>query len=335
MRPSPAPLRIIFLALLFPVKVVLSFRQSGLPSLSNRSAASTCRRRPKTTNTHQETRLSSSSLLETPTPRNRRLRQPFTQVISDVDDTLKSSGGVNVGGIALGGIDVQYERSDFYPGVGEFMLEMSRYGLPEEDARCPAKIAILTARAEEFKAALEIKDESKLAVALRSAGEKAGVEGWGVGPVLYGSVAEWIVQDRKGLRKFTNFERLMQQDPTGMIFQYVYVGDVGELDQEAGETMLREYPEIVKGVFLHVVTDEAGVSPIVPPPKFINGRPLVFFRTYVGAAVDAVRLGMMGLDGLTSVIQAAKEKLSDVPETSDKWVDIRRDLARAEVLFQI
>ena len=40
-----------------------------------------------------------------------------------------------------------------------------------------------------------------------------------VGPVLYGSVAEWIAQDRKGLRKFTNFERLIEQDPTGTIFQ--------------------------------------------------------------------------------------------------------------------
>lgn len=143
----------------------------------------------------------------------------FTQVVSDVDDTLKSSGGVNVGGVALGGIDVQYERGDFYPGVGEFMLELSRYGLPQEALGYPAKIAILTARAEEFKAALEIKDESKLAVALRTAGEKAGIEGWGVGPVLYGSVAEWIAQDRKGLRKFTNFERLIEQDPTGTIFQ--------------------------------------------------------------------------------------------------------------------
>ena len=146
-------------------------------------------------------------------------RARFTQVVSDVDDTLKSSGGVNVGGVALGGIDVQYERGDFYPGVGEFMLELSRYGLPQEALGYPAKIAILTARAEEFKAALEIKDESKLAVALRTAGEKAGIEGWGVGPVLYGSVAEWIAQDRKGLRKFTNFERLIEQDPTGTIFQ--------------------------------------------------------------------------------------------------------------------
>jgi hypothetical protein len=258
----------------------------------------------------------------------------FTQVVSDVDDTLKSSGGVNLGGVALGGIDVQYERGDLYPGVAEFMLEVSRYGLTEEDKFSPPKVAILTARAEEFKAALEIKQDSKLAVAMREAGEKVGITGWGVGPVLYGSVAEWIAQFRKGLRKFTNFERLLRQDPTGMIVQYIYVGDIGELDQEAGETMLREYPEVVKAVFLHVVSDLMDPPPIIPPPKLINGRPIVFFKTYVGAAVDAVRLGFMDLDGLESVIEAAKQKLSAVPRSSDKWFDIDRDIARAETLLQ-
>ena len=49
---------------------------------------------------------------------SRRQRQhlsyaPFTQVISDVDDTLKSSGGVSVAGVALGGIDTQYARGIF------------------------------------------------------------------------------------------------------------------------------------------------------------------------------------------------------------------------------
>jgi hypothetical protein len=117
-------------------------------------------------------------------------RQPlFTQVISDVDDTLKSSGGVNVAGVALGGIDVQYQRGELYPGVAEFYLGLSLHGLPEEDSMYPPKIAVLTARAEEFKAALEIKEHSKLAVALRNVGEEAGINGWGIGPVLYGSVA--------------------------------------------------------------------------------------------------------------------------------------------------
>lgn len=273
--------------------------------------------------------------------------QPFTQVISDVDDTLKSSGGVNVAGVALGGIDVQYKRGDFYPGVFQFMLELSLHSIdryteslaPEEEEEeedreqkrtaklCPAKVAVLTARAEEFKAALELKANSKLAVAFRTAGENAGHEGWGLGPVLYGSVAEWVVQDRKGMRKFSNFERLLEQDPTGTVMRYIYVGDTGELDQEAGETMLREYPEVVKAVFLHVVSDLP--DPVVPPPKLINGRPVVFFRTYVGAAARAAQLGLMDDEGMMRVVAAAEEALAAVDRGSEKWVDLEKDVRMA------
>jgi len=91
-----------------------------------------------------------------------------------------------------------------------------------ESPLVPPKVAVLTARAEEFKAALEIKEESKLAQAFRKTGESSKVyptKGWGVGPVLYGSVSEWIIQYKKGLRKFNNFERLLEQDPTGQIMQ--------------------------------------------------------------------------------------------------------------------
>lgn len=258
----------------------------------------------------------------------------FTQVVSDVDDTLKSSGGVNVAGVNLGGIDVQYERGDVYPGVAQFMLEVSLSGkgnnanVSGTNQKCPPKVAVLTARAEEFKAALELKEDSKIAVELKSAGEKMGIRNWGLGPVLYGSVAEWVVQNRKGLRKFTNFERLLEQDPTGTIFQYVYLGDTGELDQEAGETMLREYPEVVKAVFLHKVSSEKDPV-VVPPPRLINGRPIVFFRTYVGAATAAMQLGFMDIDGLQRVIDAAREKLKDVPKTSDKWKDLEADIEAA------
>jgi len=256
----------------------------------------------------------------------------FTQVVSDVDDTLKSSGGLNVAGVFLGGIDVQYPRGQFYPGVGEFMLGLSLRGLPPGET--PAKIAILTARAEELKAALEIKKGSKLAVALRRAGESVGIDDWGVGPVLYGSVVEWIDQSSKGLRKFTNFEKLIRQDPSGSVFRYVYVGDTGELDQEAGEAMLREYPDLVRAVFLHVVTDDPKGPASMPGPKLVNGRPVVFFRTYVGAASDAVRLGLMDPDGLRSVIEASLRELRGVPETSSKWTDLLTDLARADSVLR-
>ena len=183
------------------------------------------------------------------------LASPLTQVVSDIDDTLKSSGGISVAGVTLGGIDVQYDRGDFYPGVFQFMWEISLFSVvvnhryydeyrlergdrenvhrisstkstTSRDANVvilsPPKVAVLTARAEELKAALEIKNSSKLAQAFRKTGESSKILptlDWGIGPVLYGSVNEWIIQSRKGLRKFNNFERLLEQDPSGQIMQ--------------------------------------------------------------------------------------------------------------------
>lgn len=91
--------------------------------------------------------------------------------------------------------------------------------------------------------------------------------------------------------------------------------------------MLREYPQVVKAVFLHVVSDTP--NPPIPPPKLINGRPILFFKTYVGAACMATQLGLMGQDGLLRVVEAAKEKLANVPQVSDKWTDVNKDIREA------
>merc|ERR1719491_544672 len=97
------------------------------------------------------------------------------------------------------------------------------------------------------------------------------------------------------------------------------------VDQEAGETMLREYPEVVKAIFLHVVSDRP--YPRIPPPKLINGRPVIFFRTYVGAAAKAYQLGLIDESGMMRVVSAAQNSLGEVARTSDKWVDLFRDLS--------
>lgn len=272
------------------------------------------------------------------------LAHPLTQVVSDIDDTLKSSGGIEVAGIALGGIDVQYTRGTLYPGVAQFFYELSCYPVTKNKRHhapsfflSPPKIAVLTARAEEFKAALEIKDNSKLALKLTNVDPTSN---WGIGPVLYGSVSEWVIQEKKGLRKFNNFERLLRQDPTGKIMRYVFCGDVGELDEEAGETILREYPEVVLAVFLHVVSAEppSNYPPdglLIPPSRLINGRPLVHFRTYVGAANSALKFGLLEPDALVRIIKEAESDLKSLneSETSSKWVDLRRDINDALVLL--
>ena len=56
------------------------------------------------------------------------------------------------------------------------------------------------------------------------------------------------------------------------IIECVRVEDTGELDEEARETMLREYPALVKAIFLHVVSENP--FPSIPFPKLINGRPV-------------------------------------------------------------
>lgn len=64
------------------------------------------------------------------------LAYPLTQVVSDIDDTLKSSGGVTVAGVALGGIDVQYTRGD----VSEISIQMR---CTQQMTRCIPHISII------------------------------------------------------------------------------------------------------------------------------------------------------------------------------------------------
>ena len=100
--------------------------------------------------------------------------------------------------------------------------------------------------------------------------------------------------------------------------------------------MLREYPEVVQAVFLHVVSfDPPSSYPpsglFIPPPKLINGRPLVFFRTYVGAAAKATQLGLIEPDGLMRVVEEAEKllKAQGVPDGNSKWIDLERDVDEA------
>jgi len=235
-------------------------------------------------------------------------------VVTDIDDTVKSSGGVNIFGIALGGIDVQFKRGEFYPGVFQFVLELSK-GMNIAKNHVPEKVAVLTARAKEFKFALALKPKDKLCSAFREAGERNGVRNWGIGPVYYGSVAEWILQNRKGIRKFANFERLLIEDglcaAPGQKKKYILVGDTGEKDEEAGERIIAKHgSKTISAVFLHVVSKEKDRSRVVvPKDRVLNGVPIYYFRTYVGAAAKAMQNNLITQDGLERVIKAARSDL--------------------------
>ena len=240
-------------------------------------------------------------------------------VITDIDDTIKSSGGVELAGIPLGGVDTSFERGSFYPGVFDFAAELAcaAAGL----GGTPLPVAVLTARAEEFRAFLEIRQSDKLCVGFRNAGAARGYPEWGVGPVLYGSVNEWINQDRKGWRKFENFKLLREGKDGGSSSsggggrkvrrRYVFVGDNGrsEKDLEAAQRIIDAFPADLDAVLLHAVSGEVQPAPL-PDDFEYGGVPVRYFRTYASAAATANELGLLSNAAALRVLDATEADLA-------------------------
>ena len=260
------------------------------------------------------------------------------KVVTDIDDTVKSSGGVKLLGIPLGGIDTQYKRGDFYPGVSQFMLELSRPR--SKQTKAINNISVLTARAKEFKFALALKPKDKICTAFRNLGNSNGFNGWGIGDVYYGSVVEWIFQDRKAIRKLNNFEIMINNDDNnnnkGSLSNYIFIGDTGELDEDGSERIALKYPNRLKAVFLHTVSDNTDRSKIImKKDRLFNKIPFFYFQTYVGAAAKAFEAKLISEAGLQNVInQATKELNSKFPKNnnnaqSSKWIELEKDIAFA------
>ena len=270
------------------------------------------------------------------------------RVITDIDDTVKSSGGVKLLGIPLGGIDTHYKRGDFYPGAFQFAFELSAGGKIYQGIKSvPAKIAVLTARAREFKFALALKQGDKICSQYETVGKRNGIPDWGVGDVYYGSVAEWIFQERKGDRKFRNFEILMQDDKLkGRSEDYVIIGDTGEKDEEAGERIAKIYPNRIKAIFLHAVSEKKNRSELkLPADRVCNGVPIYYFRTYVGAASKAVAAGLLSPPSIQRIIDQARRdlcrkelaELSSPPGDrmliSSRWQELEEDITATTQKF--
>jgi hypothetical protein len=236
------------------------------------------------------------------------------------------------GSVPLGGIDTQYPRGAYYPGVFQFSLELSSNRLPSK-TQAP-EVAVLTARARELKCVLALNPQHPVCVRYNEAGKRNGRARWGIGDdyVFYGSVLEWLFQDRKGKRKYDNFRLLLEKDASRQcIVDYVLVGDTGERDEEAAERIIAEFGDRVRTVFLHVVTDQPTVA--VPRDRLYRGVPFLYFRTYVGAAVKATLYGMLGVPALQRVMSAAQEELAPSSGCS-RWRELEWDLEEARALVR-
>lgn len=92
---------------------------------------------------------------------------------------------------------------------------------------------------------------------------------------------------------------------------YVLVGDTGEKDEEAGERIIAKHGNCIQAVFLHSVSEVSDrTRHFIPNDRVFRGVPIYYFRTYVGAAAKACKIGLINTDGLLRVIDEAEREIT-------------------------
>lgn len=96
------------------------------------------------------------------------------------------------------------------------------------------------------------------------------------------------------------------------------------------------YPKRIKAIFLHTVSANRDRSALIlPRDRVVNGVPILYFRTYVGAALKARNIGLMDSGGVGRVIKQAKIELSQKEprlqgEISTRWAELDHDISLAK-----
>ena len=152
----------------------LDLRRLELADADGEPCATACGYHPRACMAFGCIILSSVGLLRTPSSPQQpswgqvaSRSQPLVcrlQVVTDIDDTIKSSGGVALAGIPLGGVDTSYQRNSVYPGVFHFAAALAAQSIMGP----PAPVAVLTARAEEVGAMMPWRKVRLLASALET-----------------------------------------------------------------------------------------------------------------------------------------------------------------------
>ena len=104
----------------------------------------------------------------------------------------------------------------------------------------------------------------------------------------------------------------------------VFIGDSGQGDVRVGERLLTEFAGSVDAVLIH---DVVGTDAAVRAQYAERG--IVFFDTYVGAAVAVHGLGLISDAGLRAVADATLDGFHGVPwRTAEQQAQARRLLHR-------
>lgn len=183
-----------------------------------------------------------------------RMQRGWRKILSDVDDTLTSSGGSYPAGI-----DKRYNKRVVYPGViGLYReLDLGIFG-PDECRSNTGNLVFLSARPHLYKDMSEKHNFAKF----KKLREREGVDGRGGLHTMPSLLAGDLTSGREfmmtgdfgplALKKFDNFKRFVSIYPE---FKHVFVCDNGQGDVRAGELIFDAFPRLLDGLFVHLVQD--------------------------------------------------------------------------------
>ena len=184
-----------------------------------------------------------------------RMQRAWRKILSDVDDTLLSSGGSYPAGV-----DKRYTKKVVYPGViGLYReLDLGIHGPEEFPPNSAGNLVFLSARPHLYKDISEKHNFAKF----EKLRERKGVDGRGglhtIPSLLAGDITSgrefMMTNDFEPLarKKFDNFKRFVSIYPE---YKHVFVCDNGQGDVRAGEMMYDHFPKHIDGLFVHVVQD--------------------------------------------------------------------------------
>lgn len=209
---------------------------------------------------------------------------PEAKVLSDIDDTVICSLH-----------DRRFPKGIIYPGVLA-LWEVLDQG-PNASPRSVGDLTFLTARPADLLGWVEDHTRRRLRAS-----------GVGTSSMLTGSLIHLLSHSGMADKKIQNLTHYHQLFPE---YRLVFIGDSGQGDVLVGQRMLREFTGAVDAVLIHDVVDTAAAK-----RADYAAEGVLFFDTYVGAAIAVHQLGLINDDALFAVAEATRTEFDAV-----NWAD--------------
>jgi len=249
------------------------------------------------------------------------------RVLSDIDDTLYRSL-----------CDERYQHKAIFPGVLEFFRALSVGSrASDNEASSPGEVTFLSARPREMASLSYTTTLNPTFSAHASI-----IAGYSLLPASRAYSGIGNVHEVQAFAKFRNFVQYAALYPESDL---VFIGDSGQGDMLGGELMLYHQPERLRGVFIHQILTDGSHGMFCPYPRSPKDldhgvSKLVFFDTYVGAAIQAHQWGLISDGSLFLVAKAAIDTLnlrgSEIVNPKHRNLVIgqyRRDIRRAQEIL--